>query len=534
MDAVKRNHWLHQLLLLSGVGCCVLIFMQFRKPVLKKPNILFCIADDASMQHMSAYKLSRWVKTPVFDRVAREGVLFTNAYTPNAKCSPSRSAILTGRNPWQLEEAGNHAPYFPAKFTSFMEALALNDYQVGFTGKGWAPGKPGVRNGKARLLTGVAYNEIKTVAPVPGISAIDYAANLEVFLQSKPADKPFCFWYGGIEPHRAYTYGSGIKNGNKKLSDIEAVPPYWIDNDSVRTDMLDYGYEVEYFDQQLGKILDVLQKKGELDNTIVIVTSDNGMPFPRTKGHVYEYANHLPLAIMGKNLIKTPGRTVDDYVSFIDFAPTILEAAGLTVEKAAMQPVEGRSLMSILVSSTNNIVEKSRDHVILGRERNDVGRPGDAGYPVRGIIKNGFMYTRNYEPGRWPAGNPETGYLDTDGSPTKSAILSAHRSNKPGAYWQLAFGKRTGEELYQLAKDPFCMNNLATDKSFDKIRHSLITDMETDLKKQKDPRISGKGNLFDAYPYSEEKVQHFYERFMRGEKMNAGWVSPSDFEPKKF
>lgn len=534
MNAIKWNHGLLKLLTLTGVVCCVFIFMQSRKPVLKKPNILFCIADDASMQHMSAYKLSRWVKTPVFDRVAREGVLFTNAYTPNAKCSPSRSAILTGRNPWQLEEAGNHAPYFPAKFTSFMEALAMHEYQVGYTGKGWAPGKPGVRNGKPRMLTGVAYNEVKTVAPVPGISAIDYAANLEVFLKSKPADKPFCFWYGGIEPHRGYTYGSGIQKGKKKLSDIDGVPPYWIDNDSVRTDMLDYGYEVEYFDQQLGKILDVLQQKGELENTIVIVTSDNGMPFPRTKGHVYEYANHLPLAIMGKNLIKTPGRTVDDYVSFIDFAPTILEVAGISVEKAGMQPVEGRSLMNILVSSTNNLVEKSRDHVILGRERNDVGRPGDAGYPVRAIIKNGFMYTRNYEPGRWPSGNPETGYLDTDGSPTKSAILSAHRSNQAGAYWQLAFGKRSEEELYQLAKDPYCINNLATDKSFDKIRQSLVADMETDLKKQADPRMFGQGSKFDSYPYSEERVLHFYERFMRGEKMNADWVSPSDFESKNF
>lgn len=237
---------------------------------------------------------------------------------------------------------------------------------------------------------------------------------------------------------------------------------------------------------------------------------------------------------MGKNLIKTPGRTVDDYVSFIDFAPTILEVAGISVEKAAMQPVEGRSLVNILVSSTNNLVEKSRDHVILGRERNDVGRPGDAGYLVRAIIKNGFMYTRNYEHGRWPSGNPETGYLDTDGSPTKSAILSAHRSNQAGAYWQLAFGKRSEEELYQLAKDPYCINNLATDKFFDKIRQSLVTDMERDLKKQKDPRMFGQGSKFDSYPYSEERVLHFYERFMRGEKMNADWVSPSDFESKNF
>ena len=89
----------------------------------KQPNILFCIADDASLQHMSAYGMSQYVKTPHFDRVAREGLLFANAYTPNPKCSPSRAMILTGRNLWQLEEAGNHGPYFPAKFTTYVEAL---------------------------------------------------------------------------------------------------------------------------------------------------------------------------------------------------------------------------------------------------------------------------------------------------------------------------------------------------------------------------------------------------------------------------
>lgn len=517
-------------LLLAG---CLTFLMQFSQPVQKAPNILFCIADDASIEHMSAYGVTTWVKTPAFDRIAKEGILFTNAYTPNAKCSPSRSAILTGRNPWQLEEGGNHVPYFPAKFTSFMEALAINNYQVGFTGKGWAPGNPGKRDGQTRRLTGIEYNSIKTKAPTPDIAPIDYAANLEVFLKTKPADKPFCFWYGGHEPHRGYTFGSGIQNGKKKLTDITKVPSYWIDNDSVRTDMLDYAYEVEYFDQQLGNMLDVLEKNGELQNTIVIVTSDNGMPFPRTKGHIYEYANHLPLAIMGKNLIKTPGRTVEDYVSFIDFAPTILEAAGVKPEKASMQPIEGKSLLNILTSSKNKIVEKRRNHVLLGRERNDVGRPGDAGYPVRGIIKNGFMYTRNYEPDRWPSGNPETGYLDTDGSPTKSVILAAHRSNAASPFWQLAFGKRGDEELYLLEKDPYCLNNVASDKAYQNVKQDLKREMEETLKKQKDPRMFGRGSIFDSYPYAEERVKNFYERYMQGEKLQAGWVNPSDFESKK-
>ena len=155
--------------------------------------------------------------------------------------------------------------------------------------------------------------------------------------------------------------------------------------------MLDYAFEIEYFDNHLVKMLDILEKKGELDNTIVIVTADNGMPFPRVKGQSYEYSNHLPLAIMWGKGIRNPGRTIYDYVSFIDFAPTLLEVAGIKQSVAGMQSIEGRSLTDIFYSSKKGYVNKERDHVLIGRERNDVGRPGDLGYPIRGIVKDGFL-----------------------------------------------------------------------------------------------------------------------------------------------
>jgi N-sulfoglucosamine sulfohydrolase len=158
-----------------------------------RPNILFCIADDASRAHMHAYGLTDWINTPGFDRVAKEGLLFMNTYTPNAKCSPSRAAILTGRNPWQLEEAANHNPFFPAKFTTVMEALAKHGYATGFTGKGWGPGNPGQVNGQRRELTGKGYSTIKMTAPTRGIFPVNYAANFEAFLNEKPSNQPFCF-----------------------------------------------------------------------------------------------------------------------------------------------------------------------------------------------------------------------------------------------------------------------------------------------------------------------------------------------------
>jgi len=500
----------------------------------KRPNILFCIADDASYEYMSAYGFNHaWVKTPSFDRVAKEGILFRNAYTPNAKCAPSRACILTGRNPWQLEEAGNHGPYYPAKFTTFMEALGKGGYQVGFTGKGWGPGNPGQVNGQTRMLTGPEYSDIKMPAPTNEMSPINYAANFQEFLKNKAKDQPFCFWYGGREPHRAYEFGSGVAKAHKKISDIKQVPPYWPDVKVVKNDMLDYAYEVEYFDEHLGKMLNILEKNGELENTIIVVTSDNGMPFPRVKGHMYEPDNHLPLAIMWKNGIKSPGRNIKDMVSFIDFAPTFLEIAGLKTENSNMQPIQGRSLMNIFTSTKNGMVESRRDYMLLGRERTDLGRPKDVGYPVRGIVEKNFLYTRNYEPDRWPTGNPETGYLDTDGSPTKSLILEGHRNGKYMNLWELSFGKRPPEELYDIVKDPYCMNNLAVNKSFEKIKNRLKIKMENELKSQNDPRMFGKGYLFDEYKHSEPKMVGFYERYMKGEKIKANWVNESDFEKKK-
>ena len=190
-----------------------------------QPNILFAIADDASFPFMSAYGCT-WVKTPVFDRLAREGLLFMRAYTPNAKCAPSRACILTGRNSWQLEEACNHTPNFPAKFTSYVEALQEHGYFCGATGKTWSPGNPGMRNGQPRKLAGPGFSKRSAKPPARGISSNDYAANFQDFLDAKPEGQPWCFWYGATEPHRRYEYGSGVNKGGKKLSDIDKVPSF--------------------------------------------------------------------------------------------------------------------------------------------------------------------------------------------------------------------------------------------------------------------------------------------------------------------
>ncbi|MFP4291452.1 MAG: sulfatase [Cyclobacteriaceae bacterium] len=496
----------------------------------RRPNILFAIADDASFPHMSAYG-TKWVRTPAFDRVANEGLLFNRAYTPNAKCAPSRSIILTGRNSWQLEEAANHVPFFPTKFTTFMESLGQYGYFTGHTAKGWAPGKALDEAGKPRQLTGQGFNEHKTTPPAEHISDNDYAKNFEAFLQARPDSLPFCFWYGSTEPHRRYEYGVGISKGGKQIDEIQTVPAFWPDTDTVRTDMLDYAFEIEYFDQHLGQMLELLEEAGELENTIVVVTSDNGMPFPRVKGNAYEMANHLPLAIMWPEGIKKPGRKIDDFVSFIDLAPTFMEAARLNQEASGMQVMQGRSLLNIFQSEKDGQVDERRDYVLIGKERHDLGRPNDGGYPIRGIIRDNLLYIRNYEPDRWPAGNPETGYLNTDGGATKTQILNMRYQPEMRNYWEMNFGKRPAEELYRIDTDPDCINNLALNPEYAPMMEEMKNQMLTELQTQGDPRVMGKGYIFDEYPYAQDN-RNFYERYMNGERetLNWGWVNDSDFQ----
>lgn len=496
----------------------------------ERPNILFCIMDDASWAHMGAYGCT-WVKTPGFDRLAKQGILFNNAYTPNAKCAPSRASIITGRNSWQLEEAANHVINFPAKFKTWPEVLKENGYFTGKTGKGWGPGNPGTINGKPRLLIGESWSEHKVKPPASGMSNEDYASNFEDFIDAA-GDQPWFFWYGSREPHRRYEYGSAVKSG-KRISDIDRVPYFWPDNEIIRNDMLDYGLEIEHADTHLNRMMQTLEKRGMLENTIVLMTSDNGMPFPRAKAQEYEYSSHMPLAIMWPNGIKNPGRKVDDMVSFIDFAPTFLEVAGIPFAQSGMHSSPGRSLTDIFYSEKEGQVNPERDFVLIGKERHDYSRPQNWGYPIRGIVGKGHLYLYNYKIDRWPAGNPELGYLDCDGSPTKTFILNMRREGKDTKYWEWSFGKRKEhEELFNLSDDPDCMQNLADSEKAGQLKREMKERMDKALHEQQDPRVLGNGAVFNTYGYSESRAWNFYERFMAGEfkPEDTGWVNPSDYE----
>ncbi|MBD3384633.1 sulfatase-like hydrolase/transferase [candidate division KSB1 bacterium] len=463
-----------------------------------RPNILFAIADDQSWPHAGAYGC-RPVNTPAFDRIAEEGVLFTNAFTAAPQCSPNRAAILTGRNIWQLEEAGTHASNFPKKFTVYTELLQESGYELGYTGKGWGPGN-WQYNGREMNPAGPAFDAKKGTTDKRGylsISNIDYAENLRQFLTRRDSAKPFHFWYGSKEPHRRYAQGSGRRAG-KRIDDVQ-VPYFLPDTEEIRNDILDYMLEIDYFDQHLQKMLQILEDYGELENTIIVVTSDNGMPFPRAKANLYEYGTHVPLAIRWPQKI-TGGRTIDDLTAAIDLAPTFLDAAGIKI------PTEmtGRSIWHALSGTKNGRVDAARDVLLAGRERHTHARPDNLGYPIRAIRDYRFLYIHNIKPDRWPAGNPTgsgeaEGFHDVDASPTKSLILENKNKTDIKPFYELAFAKRSEEELYDIVKDPYCIHNLALDKAFADIKAAFKEKLMTALRQQNDPRAFGY-EIFESYP----------------------------------
>ncbi|HEU0122261.1 MAG TPA: sulfatase [Bryobacteraceae bacterium] len=450
-----------------------------------RPNILFAISDDQSWLHTSAAG-DPIVKTPNFDGIAKSGVLFRNAFSTCPGCAPSRASILTGRSIWQLEEAGTHASLFPKKFTVFPDLLAQAGYAIGLTGKGAGPANY-KEAGWPTNPAGPAFDEHKVPKGALDVHADDYAANFAAFLQSRPKEKPFFFWYGSHEPHRGYRKGSGIAAGKDPAKVI--VPAFLPDTPEVRSDLLDYYQEIEYFDAHLGRMIQSLQAANELENTLILVCSDNGMSFPRAKANLYEYGIHLPAAVSWPKAIPA-NRHMDDLVSFRDFAPTFLEAAGLPAPPA----MSGRSLLPALRSRKSGRIDPARTAVTAGRERHSHARRDNLGYPSRALRTTRYLYIRNFAPDLWPAGDPPL-FADIDNGPSKTVVVQA-----TGRFHDLSLAKRPAEELFDITKDPACLTNLATLPAHKKTLAALRAQLEQMLKAESDPRILGTGSVFDSYP----------------------------------
>lgn len=450
-----------------------LALAQCQRGTASRPNFLFAISDDQSFAHTGAAG-DPVVRTPTFDRIAAEGVHFSHAFCNSPSCTPSRGAILTGQECYRLEEGVNLWSSLPAEFQTYPDLLEAAGYHVGYTRKGWGPGSLEA-SGRSRNPAGPRFDDFRA------------------FHAALPEGAPFSFWFGSTDPHRGYEKGSGLASG-LRLDDVR-VPDFLPDVPEVRSDLLDYYFEIQRFDRQLGEIVAFLEERDQLANTVVIVTSDNGMPFPRAKADLYDFGSRVPLAVRWPERVPS-GRVVTDFVSLVDVAPTILEAAGLQ----PLPEITGRSFLDVLESGNQGRVDPARDHVILARERHTPWRAGQVGYPMRGIRTDDYLYIRNLEPDRWPAGDPPI-FGEVDPSPTKDFVREGKDTAEFGAYFQAAFAKRPPEELYDIALGASQMSNAAASDALAAVKASLSARLDERLLSTSDPRALGQPPDWESNPH---------------------------------
>ncbi|HXI00821.1 MAG TPA: sulfatase [Sphingobacteriaceae bacterium] len=438
-------------------------------------NILFIIADDMSRQ--AGIYGDRVISTPGIDNLAKDGVVFEKAFCASPSCSPSRASILTGRYPHQMKEGGNLWGTLPVAYSNYVSILEKNGYKSGVFEKGWGPGNFTV-GGYKENPAGPRYE------------------SFENFITKLPAKTPFCFWLGAFDPHRPYD--PAFKKSTNINAEELKVPSWLPDNAQVREDLMDYYAEVKRFDETIEKAVKFLKEKGMYDNTLIIVTSDNGMPFPRAKANLYDSGTNVPLIMRWGNHFKK-GRRYSELVNLIDMAPTLLEAANVEIPSS----ITGKSLLPLLL---NGKAAKRFDNVFLERERHANIRHDNLGYPMRGIRTHNYLYINNLRSDRWPAGDPDFfsnvgPFGDIDNGPSKKFLID-NRYNpefKKQVEWSLE--KRPSEELYDLRQDPDQLNNLAGIASYNVIKKQLAEKIMNWRVQTQDPLLNSRMDIFDTYPY---------------------------------
>jgi N-sulfoglucosamine sulfohydrolase len=460
---------------LTVVGLFLLAAIGAARQPAARPDLLVIIADDWSWPDAAAAG-HPVIRTPAFDRVAREGVLFRHAFAAAPSCSASRAALLTGQAPHRLGEGANLWSRLRPEFVTYPDRLEQAGYTVGLVGKGWGPG----------TLDGTGRTRNPAGPPVE---------SFEAFLERLPADSAFAFWIGPSDPHRPYEPGLAGRSGLSSAA--QRVPETLPDVPAVRQDLADYAAEVERFDGTVAAALATLEARGRLDRTLVVVTSDNGRPFPRDKANLYDGGTRVPLAIRWPARIRA-GRVVDAFVSLTDLAPTMLAAAGLAPDPA----MTGQSLIPLL----NGEPQRDRDRVYVERERHAQVRAGNLGYPSRGVRTKDHLYIRNFAPERWPAGDPTMReavgpFGDVDHGPAKDFILAYRDDPAIAPFYARAFARRPAEELYALATDPDQLINVVDREEHRPALASLRASLAAWMRDTGDPRATGGEDVFSGYPY---------------------------------
>ena len=446
----------------------------------ERPNILLILGDNWRWPTAGILG-DPLAKTPAFDRIAREGVTFTHTFNPVPSCSPTRSCLLTGRNAHELGERASLWSGFPKDTPVVTQLLREVGYEIGYSGKPWAPGN--------HEISGWKENPV-------GPKFADFAA----FHAKRATTKPFFFWLGNTDTATKGGKLPYLADAKAKLDATKlTVPPELPDCPALRDDLMNYYGGVMKLDAEAAQAIAVLEKSGELENTVIIYTSDNGWQMPRGLGNCYDSGSRVPLAIRwGKNL--TAGRKVEEFVNVAELGPTFLELAGLTPPPVMTL----HSIRNLLLGKADSF---PRDAVFIERERHANVRHESQSYPVRAIRTRDFLYLHNLRPDRWPAGDPDVLFLhgrpygDVDTTGVKDFLLAHQNDPAHARHIALIFGKRPAEELYDLRNDPQQLTNVAFKPEYADALKAHRARVDEWMKQTHDPRVDPAYDGWDTFPY---------------------------------
>ena len=423
-------------------------------------NVILILMDDQSAD--LSYLGTPGLSTPNLDRFIGQGVYFSNAYTTCASCAPSRSSILTGMFPhsnghwrntitptmrhpdiaYSRESSIVDQVRIDESITTMIEILRDQGYYTAITHK-FHLSPPWKYPFEVRNPVQYDHQEFERVIS-------------EMIQQS--GERPF-FIMANIEPpHRSFRGKQFFKDmfveGRLYDPDIEAirVPDYMPDIQKVREDMQEYYASVQVSDACAGGILRALEKSGRKQETLVIYTSDNGMPMYRSKASAYPAGTNMPLAITGPGI--EHAQVCEQVVSLTDLMPTMLDALQLPIPTT----VQGESLWPWL-SGSGGLPD--RDYVFT--EYNSHGPDLREAFPQRAVTDGRWYYILNLEPGKsqkMPDDLLGAGAWRNEAYP---AILAAagEYPDKVKLLTDMIEGRRPAEELYDLQSDPWAMHNLA-------------------------------------------------------------------------
>lgn len=405
-----------------------------------RPNIVLIIGDDHTYTDAGCYG-NPDVQTPNIDRLAREGIRFTNAHTASAMCVPTRSMLYTGLYPVKNGAYPNHSQVYPDTrcIAHYLKDLG---YRVGLAGK--------VHVGPRESFP---FQYLKTTD-----------AALEQFITD---DGPFCLIYASTNPHAPWRRGL---YDPAKLT----VPPYLVDTPEFRQALADYYFEVTELDKEVGRCLALLDKHRLADDALTIYTSEQGAPFPHGKWTCYEIATHVQFIARWRGRIK-PASTCNAMICYADFVPTAVELAG----GRPIEGLDGKSLLPVLTAQAGTLHD-----AVFGVHTTRGIIDGSECYPIRSIRTDTHRYIWNLK------ADATFHNIVTARSPDywKSWVERSQSDPKAKRLVE-SYQHRPEEELYDLVRDPYEQTNLAADPANAVLKADLRRRLEAFMQQQGDKGI---------------------------------------------